>query len=65
MKNIEELSLFLCENFECERCPVFTEKADTRTEYERCVLHYPCVGELYKWIIYQSEKEVKILNGAV
>ena len=35
-----------CENVECEDCPIYINDIEHRTQYEREVMHIPCVDNL-------------------
>lgn len=55
VKTLQELAIQYCCLTECKNCPVCIHKFEKRTEYEKCMLHTPCVDNLYKWIISEVE----------
>lgn len=50
-----ELAIRCCEMLGCENCPVHIHNFDKRTDYEKQMLHIPCIVNLYKWIIEQAK----------
>lgn len=50
-----EIVEMVCASLSCDNCPVVIHNADTRTKYEKEVLHHSCYGELYKWIINEAK----------
>lgn len=41
-----EKAIYFCENAECEDCPIYINDIDHRTQYEKEVMHVPCVDNL-------------------
>ena len=44
--NIIKEAIYFCEHTECENCPIAIEGLEHRTQYEREVMHIPCVDNL-------------------
>ena len=55
LKSIGDIAVLLCENIECENCPVSIHSADRRTEHEKCNLHITCCEQLANWILEQKQ----------
>lgn len=45
-------AMTFCEKVSCQECPA----CETRTIYEKEMLHEPCVTNLYRWIIMQANQ---------
>ena len=45
-KEIAEKAVRFCENNECPDCPIYINDIEHRTQYEREVMHIPCVDNL-------------------
>lgn len=45
-KKVVEKAVHFCENIECEDCPIYINDIEHRTQYEREVMHIPCVDNL-------------------
>ena len=43
---VVEKAIRFCENVECENCPIYINDIEHRTQYEREVMHIPCVDNL-------------------
>ena len=43
---VAEKAVHFCENVECEDCPIYINDIEHRTQYEREVMHIPCVDNL-------------------
>lgn len=43
---VVEKAVRFCENTECEDCPIYINDIEHRTQYEREVMHIPCVDNL-------------------
>lgn len=41
-----EKAVRFCEHVECEDCPVYINDIEHRTQYEKEVMHIPCVDNL-------------------
>lgn len=54
-ETFEDIVTMVCESLSCNNCPVVIHSVDTRTQYEKEVLHYSCCGELYKWMINEAK----------
>lgn len=39
-------AIHFCENVECEDCPIYINDIEHRTQYEKEVMHVPCVENL-------------------
>ena len=50
---VVEKAVRFCESVECEDCPIYINDIEYRTQYEREVMHIPCVDNL----IYELVKE--------
>ena len=58
VKRLKE-SVELCENTECENCPIAIENLEQRTEFEKKVLHYPCCLNLIEresWVVAFTDR---------
>lgn len=44
--NIIKKAIYFCENTECFDCPIHINDIDHRTQYEKEVMHIPCVENL-------------------
>lgn len=45
-KETVEKAVRFCEHVECEDCPVYINDIEHRTQYEKEVMHIPCVDNL-------------------
>ena len=43
---VVEKAIRSCENVECKDCPIYINDIEHRTQYEREVMHVPCVENL-------------------
>ena len=50
IQSIEDLAVFVCENLDCDKCPVLLENADIRSECDKKVGNVSCYISLVRWI---------------
>ena len=53
---IEKIAIRLCEEIECEECPVHKFSCEKRTDSEKCLEHKPCSSNLEHWIKQKSRE---------
>ena len=54
INTVEKVAVRLCDEIECEECPVHLFKWEKRTNVEKCLEHKPCYTNLEHWIKHMN-----------